>query len=104
MVLIGVAISVNGVPVRLTDERWEHIVIGHPELKDLYTEVINTIREPISVVLGNNDELLAVQELEADKYIVVVYREVSTKDGFIITAFITKKIKQLQRRVQVWPK
>ncbi|SFF93282.1 hypothetical protein SAMN05660649_00066 [Desulfotomaculum arcticum] len=63
MVLIGVAISVNGVPIRLTDERWKHIVIGHPELKDLFTEVINTIREPLSVRLGNNDELLAVQRI-----------------------------------------
>ena len=104
LVLIGVAISVNGVPIRLTDERWEHIVIGHPELKELFTEVINTIREPLSVRLGNNDELLAIQELEAGKYIVVVYREINTKDGFVITAFITKKIKQMQRRLQLWPK
>jgi hypothetical protein len=26
--------SKNGVPIRLTDERWAHILIGHPELKE----------------------------------------------------------------------
>jgi len=35
---------------------------------------------------------------------VVVYREKTEKDGFLITAFLTKKIKQVQRRPQVWPK
>lgn len=104
MVLIGVAISINGVPIRLTDERWEHIVTGHSELKDLFDMVMNIIREPLSVRLGDNGELLAIQELEPGKYVVVVYREISKKDGFVVTAFITKRIKQMQRRAQVWPK
>jgi len=30
--ILGIADSVNGVPIRLTDERWEHILDSHPEL------------------------------------------------------------------------
>lgn len=104
MVIIGVAISINGVPIRLTAERWEHITVGHPELKDLYESVINAISTPESIRLGNNNEYLALKKANDNKYIVVVYRETNKKDGFVITAFLTKRIKQIQRRPQVWPK
>src|SRR6267378_2611821 len=30
--ILGIADAVNGVPIRLTDERWEHILDSHPEL------------------------------------------------------------------------
>lgn len=30
--LIDIATSVNGVPIRLTEERWSHITAGHPEI------------------------------------------------------------------------
>jgi hypothetical protein len=36
------------------------------------------------------------------KYIVVVYRE-QENDGFVITAFLTRRIRSLERRKQVWP-
>jgi len=35
---------------------------------------------------------------------VVVYRETNFEDGFVIIAFITKKINKLKRRPQVWPR
>ncbi len=104
MVLLSVVTSVNGVPIRLTDERWEHIIIGHPELEHLLKEVIRGIEEPQTVRAGGSGELLAVRKLRDNKYLVVVYREKTEKDGFVITAFLTKKIDQVQRRPQVWPK
>ena len=47
-------------------------------------------------------DLLAVRELEPGKHLVVVYRE-GEADGFIITAFMTRRLRQLERRRQVWP-
>lgn len=35
---MDIAISKNGVPVRMTTERWQHITIGHPDLADYYYE------------------------------------------------------------------
>ena len=44
------------------------------------------------------------KEGRKDKYIVVVYKEVSEKDGFVITSFITRKKKQVERRKKLWEK
>jgi hypothetical protein len=103
MVIIGIAISVNSVPIRLTEERWNHIITGHPEVKEMFESVTKTISKPDHVFLGNNNELLAIRK-EQDKYVVAVYRETSHEDGFVITAFTTKKISKLKRRLQVWPR
>ena len=46
-------------------------------------------------------ELLAAKEIQTDKYIVVVYKERSEKDGFVITEFLSSLRKQLERRRMV---
>ena len=97
-----IAISRNGVRIRLSDERWSHIIEEHCELADLRLEVLEAITSPARIVEGGEGELLAVRELALGKYIVVVYREVSS-DGFVITAFVTRRIGRLERRKQLWP-
>ncbi|MHB8120331.1 MAG: hypothetical protein ACYDHX_16695 [Methanothrix sp.] len=67
-----------------------------------YSEVLETIEDPDAVYEGNLGELLAVKEIQTDKYIVVVYKEVSEEDGFLITAFLSSRKKQLERRTKVW--
>jgi len=49
------------------------------------------------------EELLAVKEIETGRYIVVVYKEINKEDGFVITAFLTRRIKQIERRTKLWP-
>jgi hypothetical protein len=39
-------LSKNGVPIRLTDERWAHITEEHCELAGLRLEVLETITDP----------------------------------------------------------
>ena len=94
--------SKNGVPIRLTDERWAHIIEEHSELAGLQSEIVETVANPTEIFAGNQGELLAVREVEPEKYLVVVYRE-SQHDGFIITAFLTRKGHTLRRRQQLWP-
>ena len=94
--------SKNGVPIRLTDERWTHITEEHGELAGLRLEIVETIADPTEIFAGNRGELLAVREVEPGKYLVVVYRE-SQHDGFIITAFLTRKRQAMRRRQQLWP-
>jgi len=95
--------SKNGVPIRLTDERWAHITEEHSELAGLQPEIVATVADPTVIFAGNQGELLAVREIEPGKYLVVVYRE-SPQDGFIITAFLTRKGHTLRRRQQLWPR
>ena len=64
--------------------------------------MLETIAAPDSVLAGGSGELLALKEIGSGKHIVVVYRE-SSSDGFIITAFMTRRIMALQRRRQLWP-
>ena len=39
--------------------------------------------------------------MEKNKFLAVVYKEISERDGFIITAYFTSKI-ELEREVIVW--
>ena len=94
--------SKNDIDTRLPDERWTHIVTEHGELIDLRDEVLAAVENPERILSGNAGELFAVREIESGKWIVVVYRE-SGGDGFIITAFLTRRGRSLDKRQVVWP-
>ena len=97
------ATSRGGVPIRLTGERWSHIVEEHSELAGLREEVLQTIAEADRIVAGQAGELLAIRMLGERRGLVVVYREVSSEDGFIITAFATSRMASIEGRRQIWP-
>ena len=94
--------SKNGVPIRLTEERWFHITEEHSEMAGYYFEVLETVQEPEAIYEGRAGELLAAKEIEQGKYLVVVYKEVNREDGFVITAFLTRRINQIKRRTKLW--
>ncbi len=95
------AYSVNGVPIRLTEERWEHIVSNKPYMEAYDEKVRDTIEQPTWVLRGYVGTLVAIRTLGRQQYLHVVNREVSRTDGFIITAFIARKVK---RETIIWPK
>lgn len=99
-----VADSVNGVPVRLTEERWQHISERHPEMGSEQEKILETIASPEKVLQGDSGELLAVrfypQTPLTSKFLVVAYREVAADDGFILTAYFTNRLST--RRVILW--
>jgi len=94
--------SKNGVPIRLTEERWFHITEEHSEMAGYYFEVLETVEEPEAIYEGKVGECIAVREVEKGKYIVVVYKELSKEDGFVITAFLMRRRKQVERRQKIW--
>lgn len=94
--------SVVNVRIRLTDERWAHIGEEHAELGGRRDDVLEAVARPDVVLAGNEGALLAVREIEARKWLVVVYRE-EVDDGFIITAFLTRRDRSLFRRRRLWP-
>ena len=96
--------SINGVPIRLPEERWVHNTEEHCELAGYFYEVLETVVEPVAVFEGSAGEFLAVRPVDEGMSLVVVYREVGTDDGFIITAFLTKRLRRLERRAKVWPR
>jgi hypothetical protein len=90
---VDIAYSVNGVPIRLTEERWQHIVSNKPYMEAYYENVLDAIERPTRILRGYTGALVAVLTLGKQQYLHVVYRELGRKDGFIITAFIARKVK-----------
>jgi hypothetical protein len=70
-----IAFSRNGIAIRLPDERWEHIIERHNVLADKQPLVLDTISNPDRILAGNEGALIALRELEPDRWLVVVYRE-----------------------------
>jgi hypothetical protein len=95
-------LSKNEVPVRLTDERWTHITEEHAELVGYRLEVLEAIQQPERIIAGNAGELFALRTQQDGKVLVVVYRE-RGDDGFVITAFLTRRTASLDKRKQIWP-
>lgn len=96
--------SQNGVPVRLTAERWQHITRRHPEMVEQRERVLETLAEPELIQQGDYGELLAIRFYGetplTSKYLVIVYRELDQKDGFILTAYFTNH--PSNKRVVLW--
>ncbi|MCD6248847.1 MAG: hypothetical protein J7J98_00775 [candidate division Zixibacteria bacterium] len=100
---MDVTISKNGVPTRLTEERWLHIVENHDDVAGYYDEVLNTIEEPDYVIKGYRGAFIALRKVTERKFLAVVYRETSEEDAFIITAYFTSKLK-LEEETITWEK
>ncbi len=101
-------LSINGVPIRLTEERWFHIVKHHPELKKLQKLVLRTVAEPEFVFLFSLTRDLAavseypdLQELGLASSLVVHYKEASDRGGFIVTAY-PMSLTRMRRKFLRW--
>jgi hypothetical protein len=96
--------SQNGVLVRLTDERWYHIVNRHPEMHDHREQVLETVTTPDMIQQGDFGELLAIRFYRdtplTSKFLVVAYREIQPDDGFVLTAYLTNR--PSARREVIW--
>ena len=105
--LLGTTTSVNGVPIRLTQERWGHITSQHPEMADYQAAILDAVARPDRILDGNNGQLIAVQTISQEKWLLVVYRELEMQgavvDGFIVTAFFNQRLRYLEGKKQVWP-
>ena len=68
----------------------------HPELDGQREAVLETVAEPECILQGDYGEILAARfyrgTLLGDKYLVVAYREVNDTDGFILTAYYTRRL------------
>jgi len=96
--------SHNGVPIRLTEERWQHIVLRHPEMQELQEKVAETLVGPHIIQQGDAGELIALRFYSEapviNKFVVVIYKETSQEDGFILTAYLSNFPNN--RRTTIW--
>lgn len=95
--------SKSGILIRLTDERWKHIVLMHPALAEKQAKVLAAIKNPDYIFEGSSKELLAASKASQRAYLVVVYKE-EISDGFIITAFETTAKAWFLKKKLIWNK
>ena len=50
--ILGIADSVNGVPIRLTDERWKHILDRKPNMASFVKTVLDAVEDPEYILTG----------------------------------------------------
>jgi hypothetical protein len=94
-------VSKNGVPIRLPEERWVHIVENHDDLAGYMDDVLDVVENPDLIIKGYKDALIALKKVREDKFLAAVYKETEPTDGFIITAYFSSKIK-LEQEVILW--
>jgi len=59
--ILAIVDSINGVSIRLTEERWEHILTNHLELSDSDMDLIlDAVKDPEYILSGYNGSLIAV--------------------------------------------
>lgn len=104
--ILSIATSKNNVLIRLTRERWRHIVITHQEMDgNDFSKIMKIITDPDFILKGNKGELLAVKKVLRNKlWIVVPYKEVSRQDGFVLTAYFTNDLFWLLKKEILWNK
>ena len=92
--------SKNNISIRLTKERWFHIIENHDDLAGYYNEVLQTIEEPDYIIRGYRNALIALREIGKGKFLAVIYKELET-DSFIITVHFTREVK-LKKEIILW--
>lgn len=109
--LVATAVSIDNVDIRITKERWEHVITRH-RLEESLPEILETISKPDKIFVpptGFPQQKLAIKKFSSliQKGIAinlaVHYKEISTEDGFLITAFAISN-KRLKRMVRKWKK
>src|SRR6266850_3547471 len=90
--ILGIADSVNGVPIRLTDERWEHILDSQAELASYRETILDAVENPDYILTSRRGALTAVVVLGRKAFLHVFYVEKSRRDGFIISALMKEKM------------
>lgn len=94
----------QGRAVRLTEERLAHI-IEHAEMRDLESQIAETVRQPRLVIESASDPSAQLNyrfylgTRVGDKWLCVVIKY-ALEDAFVLTAYLTDKPK---RGKQVWP-
>lgn len=78
-----------------------HIVEARDELEDRREEVLDVVTNPDWVTRGYRGSLVAWKGYGKRGFLAVVYKEISDEDGFIITAFFTRKPSKDKK---IWPK
>ena len=95
---MSVVIAFDGTRVLLSDERWKHITLRHPELEDKIAQVLAVVANPDEVYVDPMGAVHVLKRLthEISDYLVVIYRK-EDAECYIRTAYYTSSRKKERR-------
>ena len=104
--MIAVTRSKDGFAIKLTKERWNHIITSHIDMTDNRDLLLKTVEDPDMILKGVSDEVRAVRFFKethfGPRYLMAAYKEISSGGGFIITAYKTTKVDKIVKRGVLW--
>lgn len=91
-----------GKRIRVTEDHWKFIVNEkHLEIEGMEAEVQETLINPDTVRESQQDEAVFLYYRKFGKYFTCVVCRHLNGEGFIITCYLTNKVKEGQ---QIWPR
>ncbi len=91
----------SGAWIRLSRERWQHIKRRHPEMAGYGPEILETLANPDVILEGDGGAHMALRRLatgpHARKSLVVVYRVLADNEGFVVTAYVARRLREGRR-------
>lgn len=96
--LFNISTSI-GFNISTTQDYWNLIQIKHPEVKDKLLLIKQTLKMPDLVTRSKIDKAVLLFYKKINGYWLCVVAKISFVDGFIITTYITDKIKEGEK---VW--
>ena len=93
----------QGRPVRLTEERWQHVCVAHGYMDNMEENVGETLQSP-DVIHRSTSDPAGVRlnyrwfrgTVVGDKWVCVVVKYLES-DAFVLTAYVTDTIPQGER-------
>lgn len=79
------AVAIDGAQIRLLAERWSYTNACNDD-------VLGTIEHPDLFLRGRGGTTIAVRKMTGGGYLLVNYREVSRREGFVISASIATNV------------
>lgn len=73
-------------------------------MANYYFDILETIETPEIIYAGEKSAKIAVKNVpkEENKFVVVIYRDSIGNDGFVITAYLTKKLRKFSSKEVLW--
>jgi hypothetical protein len=86
--------SVLGIRIRVTKSYWGLItLVKHPSIKGLEYQVMQAIKSPVQVRRSLRDPSVHLYYKKFRKYFIVAVCKHLNGEGYLITAYLTDKIK-----------
>jgi hypothetical protein len=90
------AVAFDGSKIVLKEDRWLHIVLRHPELKNAVGLILDAISDPDEVYIDPTGAFHALKHVkDLSDYLVVIYNV--GHEGYIRTAYYTSTERKTRR-------